>query len=143
MTMRIQCQVLQQLAILGPCTVSTLLPHLPDLTQPQVSKAINNLVFQARVFKAGETEEAGKNGKPAHIFDVNDDWEPNGKKPEKKRGRPRLTEVGRTELVRIYIPWKPKKIDLLKRILKQTGYDQDRDLLIGILSDYGEKYDGQ
>ena len=35
------------------------------------------------------------------------------------------------------------KIALLKRLLKTTHHDQDRDLILGILADYGCKYDGK
>lgn len=141
--MRIKCQVLQVIAAKGPCSSLDVQQELPHLENEQVQKAIYNMLQQDRIFKADQVERIGSNGRPMFLYEVRENWEPQ-KTTGMKSGRTNYAEKLRSGhahvgLADIAIKFRDKKIRLLQSLIKYTG-DMERDLLIGILNDYGYKH---
>ena len=148
MTMRIKCQVLQFFAINGPCTVEKACLELPHLTQKKISSAVRNLIDQDRMFKDGETATGNKFKPTVFKYSVRDDWEPpakpkrtdssNSLNHNKALQRSHDTNNFSTVLVR----FREQKTSLIRRLVSNHN-GTERDLLIGILADYGHKYEAK
>lgn len=142
MTLRIRCDVLKALAIHGPTTSLELAKYLPKLEAAQIRKAIYRLLDQDRIQKVGKAERSGSNGRPQFFCEVRDkdEWMPTrAKKTGPKKGRqnyresPKAPSAGTPAVVR----FRDRKIRLLQRLMDHTS-GAERDLLIGILADYGQ-----
>jgi len=142
MSLRIRCEVLKAIAILDNATSESVSKMLPDLEPKQIQKAIYQLLTQDRIFKTGKEKRTGSVGRARFIYVANENWEPAKKKNStQKAGRKSHTESLRTDgdgAMQI-IRFRDRKIRLLIDLIDKVGGSQ-RDLLIGILADFGHKY---
>ncbi|MGI9202678.1 MAG: hypothetical protein ACR2Q3_01640 [Woeseiaceae bacterium] len=148
--LRISCQVLRQVEHLrGLATINNLDPLLPELERPQILRALESLVAQDRVMKNKQSTEpvAGPGGGTRAVkmwsYRVNQDWEP-GKSPKTSDPRPPKSRSKRRSAkplptqAHAVVNLRARKVDCLLRVLDET-HGTDRDLMIGILADYGHK----
>ena len=143
MTLRIRCEVLKALSTIGPTDSLTIQKNLPHLQSEQVQKAIYRLLDQDRIEKVGKVKRDGKNGRPLFVYQARDDWEPSLKKKNTvKKGRKNYEESLRSNAsvnaMPTFVAFRDRKIRLLQKLVKRSG-GTDKDLLIGILADYGAK----
>lgn len=141
-TLRIRCEVLKALATHGPCTSKDIQGHTKGLTAQQIQKALYRLLDQDRIFKVGQADRQGKEGRPLFLYDVRDEWEPKqSKRTGKKKGRQNYQQSLRhsNPSVFVVVKYRDRKIRLLQGLLDRVG-GTDRDLIYGILADYGYQY---
>lgn len=144
MTFRVRCEVLKVIAICDGATSKTVCDMLPDLEAKQVQKAIYQLLTQDRIFKTGKQQRHGSNGRPLFEYQANEDWEPATKAKKVKRektGRKTYSEELRTNGggITSIIRFRDRKVRLLGALASKAS-GTNKDLLIGILADFGHKY---
>ena len=143
MTLRIRCEVLRTLANIGPTDSKAVLKNLPDLKPEQVQKAIYRLLTQDRIEKIGVNEREGKTGRPLFVYKVRDEWEPANKTKEKKGRKTykeelRSSRKSESDSMPTVINYRDRKIRLLQKLLNIVS-GTEKDLIYGILADYGYK----
>lgn len=115
---------------------------LPQFEAKQIQKAIYQLMSQDRIFRIGKSQRLGSHGRPLFIYGANPDWEPANKEPDTrdKVGRKTYPESLQTDGGRSMqiIRFRDRKIRLLTRLLDKVS-GSDKDLLIGILNDFGHR----
>ena len=144
MGIRIVCQVLQCIAIHSPIDSLGIQRKLPHLNADQIQKATWRLLQQDKTEKTGVSERMGSGGRPTFLYQCREN--PNSPAPKKrpgaKKGRQNYREslrAPRAGASGLYsVNNRDRKIRLLKEIIP-TYSDSFKDLLIGILSDYGGK----
>lgn len=154
-TLRVRCEVLRLLAIHGPCTSGEIvLASCGQLTAPQVQKALYRLLDQDRIRKTGEQRpRQGSDGRPMYLYEAREDWEP-GQDSSRERRRPKRGRKDyRASLAASspgslpdddrpaqpfagLIKFRDRKVRLLQQYLARSS-DTERDLLLGMLADYG------
>ncbi|HKI74987.1 MAG TPA: hypothetical protein VJ998_10100 [Pseudomonadales bacterium] len=139
---------MKAIAIQERATSDSVHKALPHLKPQQIQKAIYQLLSQDRILKDGQSQRTGKKGRPMFFYVANEDWEPANRRSDKqsaaKSGRKNHHEALRSDGGTTMLPiarFRDRKIRLLTRLV-QSVQGTDRDLLIGILADYGYRYEG-
>ena len=156
--LRLKCQVLRQVEhYQGMATKHTLEDALPELTKQQVTAQIQILLQEGRIYpegkRKGRASESCPEGRMLACYKATPDWE-KGQGPAPKQGKGKRVDVikrqakrkprRRDALIVTAMPGvlnRDKKIALLKRLASRC-VGTDRDVMIGILADYGHKYTG-
>lgn len=146
MTLRIRCQVLRLIAINDGATSETVAAMLPDLEPKQVQKAIYQLLTQDRIFKTGQEERKGSVGRARFIYVANEDWEPANAKAKVIKKAAKIGRKSHSEELQTngggfsgVIRFRDRKVRLLLGVTDRVSGAQ-KDLIIGMLADYGHKY---
>ena len=141
MTFRIRCEVLRCIALSDDATSESVAKMLPELKSSQIQKAIYQLLTQDRIFKVRQLKRQGSKGRALFVYEANEEWEPTRDLKQKRdyqksySSEIRTNGIGFTGVIR----FRDRKIRMLLRIMDKVG-GANKDLLIGILSDYGHKY---
>lgn len=139
MSMRMRCKILQYFAIHGSCTIAEVAKALPEYSQPQISKAVRNMIDQDRMFKTWAVPGPNNPSKDVYTYAARDEWEPpkDSRPPDKKAyGKQLRVSASNNSTVIPVARWREQKIKLLKELLPQLSGNK-RDLMYGILADYG------
>lgn len=148
--LRNRCVVLKALAVIGPADAESLHNHISDdsdLTIEQVRRAIYTLLEDDEIEKLEQMQRKGSHGRPAFVYAVRD-TEKENRKPKKaaaKKGRKsygeslRSTPKGKINTAMSLILHRDRKIRLIKKLMKYVD-GPEKDLIIGILADFGCDY---
>lgn len=139
---RNRCIVLQAIAIHGPCTVKDLEAACPDLSPQQIQRAAYNLRESDDIIRVGQAPRHDGSGRPMLVLEVNPAT-PDGSKTPEKSGRKSWRETLRSSQGGFNQPgmlrFRDRKIRLLQGLARVSG-GTDKDLLIGMIKDYGGEY---
>lgn len=142
-SMRITCRVLIAVADSDRPLTNYEISEFTGLTQKQVEIALVELLKKQKVYRANENTSRGQ----GFTYAYNTEWEPSerprvvksrtphAKLHEKTRNKQKIE--ARSGVYGFGGRFRGKKIEVLKRLLNKVGPD-DRDVLIGIIADYGE-----
>ena len=117
---------------------------LPDLESKQINRAIDNLLRNGRIERNGTTEILvnrwnSKINKEVSLYIARPNWEPAQNYPHGKASKSPPKRRSPPPLLPQTIPvanLRARKVECLRRLLDRCIGD-DRDLVIGILADYG------
>jgi len=126
--------------------------HLPDLNVKQIQKATYSLLQQDRIRKQGKVPRIGNIGRPTFLYVCREDYEPISEEQKTEKVTPKrklkinkrpdhreyLRSPSGTEKFLGTIKFRDRKVRLIQELIPKHS-DTAKDLLIGMLSDYGGK----